>query len=513
MDQATREGILLVGNANEPKALDPNVTSWVSEGNIMRALFEGLIADDPKVDTATPGGAATEVTSDDAATVWTAKLRPNGKWSDGAPVTAHDFAFAYERILRPDFGAKYCEMLYFLKGAEDFNKGKTKSFSTVGVEIIDDLTLRLTLRGPTPYFREILKHHTWYPVPRHIVLKHGVIDKIGNPWSRKENIVSNGPFKLKSWRRNHHVEVERNPHYWNAAQVTLNGVRFLPVPNYFTEARMFRDDLLHTTYTATSENVDLMEKENPTMLRKEPYLGVYFLRYNTQRTPLNDPRVRQALSFAMDRDTLSARAFRGYKPAYAVTPPMGDYQPPRIGIYDAEKAKRLLAEAGYPGGKGFPRLKILIPSSSETGIVSSQAIQSMWKNTLGVNVEIETKEATAFKVASEEMDYDISYAGWIGDYLDPLTFLELWTAGNGNNNTGWDNAEFTGLLQKSFQESDATRRLALFHQAETILMNEAPILPLVWQSRNYLLHPSVDGWHPLLLSNNPYQYMRLRPVR
>ncbi len=511
VDRATREGILLVGNGIEPKSLDPQVTGWVSEGNIARALFEGLIADDPKVDTATPGGAAIEVTPDDTATVWTAKLRPDGKWSDGAPVTAHDFAFSYERILSPDFGAKYCEMLYFLKGAEDFNKSVTKNFSSVGVEVLNDLTLRLTLRGPTPYFREILKHHTWYPVPRHVVLKHGKIDRIGNPWSRKENVVSNGPYKLKSWRRNDHVEVERNPHYWNAANVTLNGVRFLPIPNFFTEARMFRDGQLHTTYIATTEVVDLMKKVNPAVLRQEPYAGTFFMRYNISRKPLSDVRVRQALSLAVDRETLSNQVFRGFKPAYAITPPMGDYQPPRVGVYDPEKAKRLLAEAGYPDGKGFPRLSILIPSSSETGANSSQAIQSMWQKTLGVQVGIEKKEATAFKAATEEREYDISYSGWIGDYLDPLTFLEMWTPGNGNNNTGWDNSEFAELLKKSFQESDAARRLAIFHEAETILMNEAPILPITWQSRNYLLHPAVQGWHPLLLSNNPYQFLRLQP--
>lgn len=512
VDEATREGILLVGNSAEPKGLDPHIVSGVPEANILRALFEGLIADDPQSDTATPGGAALEVTPDATATVWTAKLRPNGKWSDGTPVTARDFAFSYERILTPELGAKYAEMLYFLKGAEDFNKGKTTDFSTVGVEVVDDETLRLTLRGPTPYFREILKHYTWTAVPRHVVLKFGKIGQRGNPWTRPENIVGNGPYKLKSWRRTDHIEVERNPFYWNAANVILNGVRFLPVTNPYTESRMFRDGQLHVTYAATPEVVDLMKKENPAALRQDPYVGTVFFRYNTKRKPLDDVRVRQALSFAIDRQALCDNVFRGYKPAYAMTPPMGSYDPPHLVGLDQDKARRLLAAAGYPGGKGFPRLKVLI-ASRETAATLTQAVQAMFRETLGIEVEIENKEWNAYIVAQQELDYDIAFAGWIGDYLDPLTFLEMWTPGNGNNNTGWANPAFVKLLQQSFQEPDAARRFEILKQAETILVGEAPMLPVSWYSRNYLVHPSVEGWHPLLLANNPYQFIRLVPGR
>ncbi len=512
VDQATRERILLVGNSNEPKGLDPHIVSGVLEANILRTLFEGLIASDPQSDTSNPPGAALEVTPDATATVWTAKLRPDGKWSDGMPVTAHDFAFSYERILKPELGAKYAEMLYFLKGADDFNQGKTSDFSTVGVEVVDDETLRLTLRGPTPYFREVIKHYSWTAVPRHIVLKHGTIGQRGNPWTRPENIVGNGPFKLKSWRRTDHIEVERNPFYWNAANVALNGVRFLPVTNLYTEGRMFRDGQLHVTYGATPEVVDLMKKERPAELRQEPYVGSVFYRCNTTRKPLNDARVRQALAFAVDREMLCDHVFRGFKPAYAMTPPMGSYAPPRIAGLDKEKARRLFAEAGFPDGKGFPRLKVLI-SSRETAATLAQAVQAMWRETLGVEVEIENKEWNAFIVATQELDYDIAYGGWIGDYLDPLSFLEMWTPGNGNNLTGWDSPAFAGLLKKSFAETDPTRRFDLLHQAERILIEEAPIIPVAWYARNYLVHPSVEGWHPLLLADNPYQYIRLVPGR
>ena len=510
--KATREGILLLGNSNEPKGLDPHIVTGVIESNILRALFEGLITNDPTSDIGTPGGAALSVTPDATATIWTAKLRPDGKWSDGAPVTAQDFAFSYQRMLTPDLGAQYAEMLYFLKGAEDFNRGKTTDFSTVGVEVIDPLTLRLTLRGPTPYFPEILKHFTWTAVPQHVVLKHGTIGQRGNPWTRLENIVCNGPYQMKSWRRTDHIEVERNPHYWNAKNVILNGVRFLPITNMYTEGRMFRDDQLHVTYGATPEVVDQMKKQHPDKLRQEPYVGTDFFRLNNTRKPLDDIRVRQALSAATDRQALCDHVYRGYKPAYAITPPMGTYDPPHIAGYDPQKAKRLLAEAGYPDGKNFPRLKVLI-ASKETAATLAQALQAMWRNTLGVEVEIENKEWNAYLVATAELDYDIAFGGWVGDYLDPLTFLEMWSPGNGNNNTGWNNPAFAKLLQQSCQESDATRRLERLHQAEAILIEQSPVVVVAWKARNYLVHPSVEGWNPLLLANNPLQFIRLVPGR
>jgi oligopeptide transport system substrate-binding protein len=510
--RATREGILLLGNSNEPKGLDPHIVTGVIESNILRALFEGLITNDPKSDIATPGGAALEVIPDATATVWTAKLRPDGKWSDGMLVTAQDFAFSYQRMLTPELGAQYAEMLYFLKGAEDFNRGKTTDFSTVGVEVLDPLTLRLTLRGPTPYFPEILKHFTWTAVPQHVVLKHGTIGQRGNPWTRLENIVANGPYQIKSWRRTDHIEVERNPHYWNAKNVILNGIRFLPVTNIFTEGRMFRDDQLHVTYGATPEIVDQMKKEHPEQLRQEPYVGTDFFRLNNTRKPMDDIRVRQALSAATDRQALCDHVYRGYKPAHAITPPMGTYDPPRIAAHDPEKAKRLLAEAGYPEGKGFPRLKVLI-ASKETAATLAQALQAMWRETLGIEVEIENKEWNAYLVATAELDYDIAFGGWVGDYLDPLTFLEMWSPGNGNNNTGWNNPAFAKLLQQSCQESDGTRRFERLHQAEAILIEESPVVVVAWKARNYLVHPSVEGWNPLLLANNPFQFIRLVPGR
>ncbi len=512
VEKATREGILIVGNSNDPKSFDPQIVTGVLESNINRALFEGLIQFDPSVDLAAPGGAASEVTPDATFTEWTVKLRPDGKWSDGKPVTSEDFAFAYERILTPELGAAYASMLYFMKGAEEFNLGNTDDFSSVGMKVTGPLSFVITLRGPTPYFPELLKHYTWYPVPKHAILKHGTIGQVGNIWSRPANLVSNGPFKLKSFRRTDHIEVERNPYYWDAENVTLNGVRFLPVSNPFTEARMFRDGQLHLTYSAPPEVIDLMKKKNPAVVRQEPYLGTVLYRFNTTRKPLDDKRVRQALGLALDRETICENVFRGYTPAYGMTPPMQGYDPPRGVSYDPAKAKQLLAEAGFPGGKGFPRLKLLI-ASRETAQTLATAVQAMWSRHLGVEVEIENKEWTAYIEATQTLNYDIAFGGWIGDYIDPLTFLEMWAPGNGNNNTGWASKPFLAKLQSSFTLTDPAARYTLLREAESILLDDTPVTPVAWWGKNYLLSPDVRGWNPLLLDNHPYTRVRLVPAK
>jgi oligopeptide transport system substrate-binding protein len=508
VERATREGILLIGNSADPKSFDPQVVSGVIESNLNRALFEGLVNNHPSEDLSAPPGVAYELTPDETYTVWTAKLRADAKWSDGMPVTAEDFAFAYERILTPDLGAKYAEMLYFLKGAEAFNKGEAKDFSTVGIEVTDPLQFTITLRGPTPYFREVLKHPTWNPVPKHMVLKYGEIGQKANVWAKPYRLVSNGPFRIKSFRRNHHIEVERNPHYWDAKNVKLNGIRFLPISNTFTETRMFRDGQLHVTYAASPDMVDFMRGHDPASLRQEPYLGTDFYRFNTTRKPFGDVRVRRALSMAIDRDALCESVYRGFLPAYGMTPPTDDYTPPRGAFFDPEQARKLLAEAGFPGGEGFPRLKLLISNREATQPV---AVQAMWRRHLGIEVEIEFKEWTAYLLATQTLDYDMVASGWIGDFIDPLTFLELWSPGNGNNNTGWVSEKYAAKLAESFQSTDPAARYDLLKEAESIMLAEAPIAPIAWRGKNYFLHPSVKGWNPLLLDSHPYNSVELIP--
>lgn len=507
VDRANREGILLVGNSAEPKALDHQLVTGVIESKIVTSLFEGLVADDPAKDDAAPAGAAVSWEHNEDMTEWVFRLQPDGKWSDGAPVTAHDFIFAYNRLLHPDFAGPYAEMLYFLKNAEEYNKGKITDFSQVGVSADDDFTLRLKLREPVPYLPSLTRHYTWFPVPRHVVLQHGKMTDRFTKWSTLEHLVGNGPFKIKKWRFHDFIEVERNPHYWNAANVGLNGIRFFPIENPYTETRAFLSGQLHTTYQLPSDLIRTVKKNDAQYLRQEPYVGTTFIRLNTTRPALSDPRVRQALSLTMDREQICEHIMEGFFPTVSLTPKMGAYEPEPKLSFNPEKARALLAEAGFPNGEGFPVFSLLIARPSARA--SAEATQAMWKKHLNIRVNIQNKDWGSYISAQQALDYDMASAGWIGDYLDPTTFLNLWTPGNGNNNTGWSDPKYEALLREAAVKSDPTERLKLFREAEALLMDAQPIIPISHYTRNYLLRPEVKGWNPLLLDNHPWEAIRL----
>jgi oligopeptide transport system substrate-binding protein len=507
VDRATREGILLVGNSAEPKALDHQLVTGVIESKIITSLFEGLVAGDPSRDDAAIPGAAASWEHNEDMTGWVFHLQPQGKWSDGAPVTAHDFVFAYNRLLHPDFAGPYAEMLYFLDGAEAFNKGETTDFSQVGVKAVDDFTLQLKLREPVPYLPSLTRHYTWFPVPRHVVLQFGKMNDRFTKWSVLPNIVGNGPFKLTQWRFHDFIEVRRNPHYWNAAQVGLNGIRFYPVENPYTETRAFLSGQLHTTYQLPSDLIRTVKKNDPEFLRQEPYVGTTFIRLNTTRPAFSDPRVRQALSLTIDRGQICEHIMEGFIPATSLTPKMGSYEPEAKLRFDPEKARVLLAEAGFPNGDGFPVFSMLI--SRPSARAGSEALQAMWLKHLNIRINIQNMDWGSYIGAQQSLNFDMASAGWVGDYLDPTTFLNIWTPGNGNNNTGWSDPRYDSLLRAAALKADPAERIALFREAESLLMDAQPILPVSYYTRNYLIRPEVKGWHPLLLDNHPWGAIRL----
>ncbi|HEY8962759.1 MAG TPA: peptide ABC transporter substrate-binding protein [Luteolibacter sp.] len=509
VERANREKILLVGNGDDPKSLDPHLVTGVIEHNVIRSLLEGLVADDAEKDDAYPSGAAETWEHNADFTEWTFHLRRDATWSDGVPLTARDFEFAYHRNLHPDLAAPYAEMLYFIKNAEAYNKGEIKDFSDVGVAAPDDYTLKLTLREPVPYLPGITRHYSWFPIPQHVVLKFGKMTDRFTKWCEPGNMVGNGPFVLKEWKFNRHLEVSKNPRYWNAANVKLNGIRFIPIENFYSETRAFLADQLHTTYQVPPDLVDKVKAKHPDLLHQEPYVGTQFIRVNTTRPGLNDPRVRMALSLAIDRKALCETILKGFQPATTLTPAMGEYKPDPVVGFEPERARALLTEAGYPEGKAFPRYSLLIRSAGAR--VVSEALQAMWKQHLGILVDIESKDFGSYVSAQQSLNFDLAVAGWIGDYLDPSTFLLMWTKDNGNNNTGWFSKEYEDLLNEGAHQADPLRRLEKFRQSEHLLMEAQPLIPYAWQARNYLHRPEVKGWHPLLLDNHPWGAISIEP--
>ena len=510
LKEANRNRILLLCEGTEPRTLDPQTAQGTPEHHVIMALDEGLVENDRDDQAKEIPGLADRWEHNADYSVWKFHLRDNAKWSNGDPVRAQDFIFSYKRILTATLGAPYIDALYILKGARDYAEGRITDFDQVGVKVLDDQDLQLELIGPTPYFLSALLHTAWFPVHPGTILKFGRIDDRDTKWTRPGNYVGTGPFMLKAWRENDVIQVVRNPFYWDAANVKLNGINFYSIEDYATQERAFRARQLHKVLQAPLDKVPYYRREHPELIRIDPYEGVYFYRINVNRKPLSDPKVRLSLNLAVDRESIVQNILRAkQKPATGYIPPgMGDYEPVDVIHYDPERARQLLAEAGYPNGKGVPKFNILI-NTSEAHRVVAEAIQQMWKQELNIDVGIENQEWKVFMDSMNTLNYDIARYGWIGDFMDPVTFLNMWRTGNGNNCTGWSNLAYDRLLDQAAQTGDPKQRFAILHQAEQLLLAEPPGVVIYWYTRFYLLDPSVKNWNPLVLDNHNYKFIDL----
>lgn len=492
--------ILHMANGTEPSDLDPQTVTGRPESTILRTLIQGLVQNDPKTLAPIPGQAESWEVSEDGRT-YTFHLRADAKWSNGDPVTAQDFVGSWQRILTPSLGSEYAYQLHIVEGAEAFNKGETTDFSTVGFEVVDERTLTVRLKNPTSYFLNLLLHYSWHPVHLPTVEKFGGLERKGTRWTRPENYVGNGPFVLTEWIPNQHIDVRRSPTYWGAADVKIDGVRFYPIENTDTEERMFRAGQLDVTRALPLNKVDEYRENRQEMLRVEPYLAAAYYRVNVNR--VENPAVRRALALAIDRVGLAEEVLRGVKsPAWHFTPEMPGFTPPHTIEDNVAQAQALLAEAGYPGGEGLPPIEILYPTS-DSGRIITEALQSMWTANLGIEVTLYNQEWKVYLDSMNNQDYDIAWSAWIGDYVDPMTFLDMMVTDNGNNRTGWSNAEYDRLIGEVQAVSDPARRAKLFYRMERILGEECPVIPLYFYTSAYALNPEIKGWYPTLLDVHP----------
>ena len=511
VQQGNREQILHLSNGSEPESIDPHIVTGVPEHNVISALTEGLVSEDPVDLHPVPGTAESWDISEDGR-VYTFHLRANAKWTNGDPVTAHDFVRSFERILTPSLASKYAYMLFLMKNAEAFNNGDLKDFDQVGARAIDDLTLEVTLENAAPYFLSLLNHYTWFPVHLATIEKHGKPDDRGNPWTKTGNFVSNGPFRLKEWRIGDVIIAEKNPDYWDAETVRLKEIHFHPIESIETQDRAFRAGRTHNTYELIPAKIEHYQKESPELIHIDPYLGSYFYRLNTRNKPFDDVRVRRALAMAVDRETIVKNVKRGGElPANYFTPPNTAGYTTRARIpTDIEQAKTLLAEAGYPDGKGFPKTSIIF-NTNESHRAIAAAIQEMWRKHLNINVELVNQEWKVYLDSQRNGDYWVSRAGWIGDYVDPNSFMDMWTSWSQQNQTGWTSDEYDRLITQAGATGDSKARLELFQKAEEILMAEAPIIPIYIYTRVYLLDPGVKNYNPTILDHHPYKHIYLEP--
>jgi oligopeptide transport system substrate-binding protein len=504
-----REQILHIGNGSEPRDLDPQTTTGNPESMIQDALFEGLTAWSYEHNDPVPGAAERWDISEDGK-VYTFYIRPDAKWSNGDPLTAADFVFSYNRILSPNLSAAYAYMFSCVENAEAFNKGEITDFSKVGVKALDERTLQITLKAPTPYFLRMVRYRCWYPVHPPTILKFGKIDEKFTKWTHTGNHVGNGAFKLKSWATQRKVVLEKNQYFWDSQTVRLNEIHYYPIEDINSEENAYRSGQLHITREVPPSRIAYYKENYPKEIHLDPWLGTYFYEMNTTRPPMNDVRVRRALALALDRENIVKYVCKAGQPAaYHIVPPdtAGYHSEARI-EYNVEEAKKLLAEAGYPNGEGFPKFQLLY-NTHKAHMRLAEVVQQIWKENLNIEVELTNMEWKTFLQMQKDHQFDISRSSWIADYIDPSSFLDYFITDGGNNHSGWSNKQYDELIRQSAFEPDQEKRFEIFQQAEKLLLEEVPAIPIYFYRNKSLVHPSVKNWGANPLDRHAYKYVYL----
>lgn len=505
---AQRDGFLHVSVGSEPTDLDPHIVTSLSEARILPALFEALVNFDPQTLAPTPGLAERWDVSADGLT-YTFHLR-DARWSNGDPIVAQDVIDSWRRMLTPTLAADYAYFFYLIRGAEDYHKGRTSDVASVGLAAPEARTLVVHLAHPAPYFFQILLNSPWRPVHVRSIARVGPAYQRGTRWTLPAHIVTSGPFRLREWTPHQRIVVDKSPDYYDRDRIKLPGIVFYPTDSIDAEERAFRSGQLHATYSVSLSKLASYRRDNPGSLRIDDYVNTYLFRFNTLRAPLNDARLRRALSLAIDRESIAAHVLKGgQKPASTFTPPnLPGYTPPARPARDLATARRLLAEAGYPGGKDLPLLEVLY-NNSEINRNVAEAIQEMWRRDLGVSANLVNQEYKVVFANRRTGNYQILLGDWVADYLDPTTFLDLWRSDSGNNHTGWGDPAYDALMQRATRTVDPAARAALLAQAETLLLDAAPIAPIYFNTHAYLLSPAVKGWHPSPMDHIDYRHVSL----
>ena len=489
---------LVKGNGSEPATLDPHKTEGTVESNILRDLFEGLVASGPKGEIL-PAVAESWETKDNKHYIF--HLRKDAKWSNGDPVTAHDFEFAFKRAVDPKTASPYSWYLEIptIINASEIIAGK-KPADTLGVKAVDDYTFEVQLEKAIPYFVSMLSHTTTYPVPKK------VIEKFGDKWTQPGNMVSNGAYQLKDWVVNERVDVVRNPNYWNNAKTVIEKVTYLPIQSTNSDLNRYLAGEVDMTYQMPIERFKQMKKEKPDELKVTGYVGTYYYQYNFKKKPFDDVRVRTALSYAIDRNVIADKVMgQGQTPGYTLVPDFVDgfkpVAPEWSKMTQAErdaKAKELLKEAGFDASK--PLKFELLYNTDDNHKKVAVAVASMWKK-LGVQVSLVNQEWKTYLETKKQGQFDVGRAGWIADYNEASSMLDLMQTTHGNNDGKYSNPEFDKLMDSSRDQVDVAARNKLYVQAEEILAKDMPIAPIYQYVTARMVKPYVGGYPANPLDN------------
>ncbi|ENM5724176.1 oligopeptide ABC transporter substrate-binding protein OppA [Vibrio mimicus] len=483
---------LVRGNGTEVASLDPHKTEGVPESNVIRDLLEGLVNQDANGNVV-PGAAESWETTDNK--TFTFHIRKDAKWSNGDPVTAHDFVYSFQRAVDPATASPYSWYMEYtkMKNAKEIIAGE-KDKSTLGIKAVDDKTLVVELESAVPYFVMMMGHTTVKPIHK------ATVEKFGEQWTKPENYVGNGAYSLDKWVVNERLELKRNPQYWDDKNTVLNKVTYLPIENQVAEMNRFLSGEIQITNELPLEHFKRLKKEHPEAVQVQGQLCTYYYGFNTAKAPFDDVRVRQALSYAIDRDVISdAILGQGQKPAYFLTPEITAGFSPEMPTYGKmtqkeriAEAKKLLEAAGY--SKSNPLKFTLLYNTSENHKKIATAIQSMWKTALGVDIALENQEWKTFLDTRRQGNFDATRAGWCGDYNEASSFLTLMLSSNSSNDSKYHNAEYDATLEKAMTSTSEEERQKLYADAEKLLARDMPIAPIYQYVRSRLVSPTVGGY-------------------
>lgn len=485
--------ILRRGISESPDTVDPHKVSSQWENIVVGDMFVGLFTDGP--DAAPVLGMAESYEISEDGLTWTFKLR-DAKWSDGVPVTADDFEFAFRRILDPATAAEYASLLFLIKNAQPYYEGTVEE-DEFGVRAIDEKTLEIRLEYPAPYLPGLLKHYTSFPVPKHKV------EELGDAWVKPENIVVNGPYKLVEWRTNDFLKSEVNPLWEGSDKLCMKTIYYFPTEDLDVIERMISRGEIDMNNAFEGQRRDELEKKFPGWVRTNPSLTTTYYVFNNENPKFSDPRVRNALAMALDRDFMVNKVLTaGYEPAYA-------FVPPGIASYDGgtevywkewslekrlEEARKLLGEAGY-GPDNPLEFTYIYRSTDDNPKVAPVVLQNWDAIADWVEPTIEMQDTKILYERLKQADFEVGDAAWIADYNDPQNFLFLLESRTGMMNYGnYNNPEYDRLVNASNLETNIEERKVLLREAEQLMLDEMPIIPMWYQVTKNLVDPRLTGF-------------------
>ena len=476
----------------EPESIDPRMSTSLSASAVQAQLFEGLTTLDANNRPIAAAAERWDVSPDGRKITFI--LRAGIKWSNGEPVTAQDFEYAWKTGLSPELASPNAYMLYCLKNGEAYATKKTDA-SQVGVRAKDERTLEVELERPTAYFLALTSFHSFYPVHRKTV-------QTNEKWANQpQSLIGNGPFKLSAWVKSSRMELQKNENYWDAAKVKSTRLELFLLDNASTALSMFDSGQLDMGDSIPPTEVPRLVKEGKVAIY--PFLGTFYVSFNVTKPPFDNPKVRQAFALAINRQAIAETLLRGGQiPALAFVPPgvadsnaNEDFRAKGGALlkdHDVETARKLMAEAGFKDGAGFPSVTYLY-NTSESNKMVAEALQEMWRKNLGVQVTLSNQEWKVYWDTLDKHNYQMARESWSGDYPDPMTFLDLFVSGGSNNSPDYRNAKYDQLIQQAQNTVDPVKRMQTLHQAEKILIEDAVIAPVFFQTNPVMMRSTVKG--------------------